>query len=55
MSVIGAVLIVVDNFMLGDTLKWHNIPSCTGNLLLIGAALWSGRDSAKDQAPPFGF
>lgn len=55
MSVVGAVLIVVDNFILGDTLKLHNIPSWIGNGLLIGAALWSGRDSAKDQAPPFGF
>ena len=43
-SVVGAVLIVTDNFILGDRLKLHNIPSWIGNGLLIGAALWSGRD-----------
>jgi hypothetical protein len=33
----------------------HNIPSWIGNVMLIGGALWSGRDSAKDNAPAFGF
>jgi len=55
MSVVGAVLIVTDNFILGDSLNMHNIPSWIGNGLLIGAALWSGRDQAKESAPPFGF
>jgi hypothetical protein len=55
MSVVGATLIVLDNFIVGDKLKMHNVPSWIGNIMLIGAALWSGRDSAKDNATPFGF
>lgn len=55
MSVVGATLIVLDNFVVGDKLKMHNVPSWIGNIMLIGAALWSGRDSAKDNATPFGF
>jgi hypothetical protein len=55
MSITGAVLIILDNFVLGNKLKMHNIPSWIGNGLLIGAALWSGRDQAKDNTPAFGF
>lgn len=54
-SVLGASMIVLDNFVLGEQYHLHNIPSWIGNALLIGAALWSGRDSVKDNAPPFGF
>lgn len=55
MSVVGASLIVLDNFILGEKLHMHNIPSWVGNAMLIGAALWSGRDSAKENTPAFGF
>lgn len=55
MSVVGASLIVLDNFIFGEKLHMHNIPSWVGNAMLIGAALWSGRDSAKDNTPAFGF
>ncbi len=54
-SVLGAVMIVLDNFVFGEQYHMHNIPSWIGNVLLIGAALWSGRDSVKDNTPPFGF
>jgi hypothetical protein len=54
-SVLGACLIVLDNFIFGDVWHLHNIPSWVGNAFLIGAALWSGRDSVKDNERPFGF
>jgi hypothetical protein len=55
MTVIGATLIILDNFVIGDKLQLHNVPSWTGNILLIGGAIWSSRDSAKESQSPFGF
>lgn len=54
MVTVGAVLIILDNFVMGDIWNLHNVPSWTGNVLLIGGVIWSSRDSAKDQSP-FGF
>lgn len=51
----GAVLIVFDNFIFGDSLNLHNIPSWIGNGLLIVAAIWAGRDMSKEKSNPFGF
>ena len=54
MTVVGATLIIMDNFILGEEYNLHNIPSWTGNILLIVGVIWSSRDSVKD-ASPFGF
>jgi hypothetical protein len=55
MAVTGAMLIIMDNFILGDTLNLHNIPSWLGNGFLIGGAIWAGRDKSKENTSPFGF
>lgn len=44
MSLMGAALIIGDNFVLGEKIKMHHIPSWIGNGLLIASSLWSGRD-----------
>jgi hypothetical protein len=36
----GAILIVFDNFLYGESLNLQNIPSWAGNLFLIVAAIW---------------
>jgi hypothetical protein len=54
-SLLGASLIVLDNFLFGEQLQMHNIPSWIGNALLIIGVIWSSRDSAKEQASPFDF
>ena len=55
MAVVGAVLIIFDNFLFGQQLQLHNIPSWIGNGLLIVGVIWSARDQAKEQASPFDF
>jgi len=50
----GAVLIALDNFVLGESLNLQNIPSWAGNVFLIVATIWAGRDKSKE-ATPFGF
>jgi len=50
----GVVLIVFDNFLFGDALNLHNIPSWIGNGALIVAAIWAGRDSSKENSSAFG-
>lgn len=50
----GACLIVLDNFVLGESLNLMNIPSWLGNGFLIGATIWAGRDTSKEAASPFG-
>lgn len=50
----GAVLIVLDNFVLGESLNLQNIPSWAGNAFLIIATIWSGRDSSREKSTPFG-
>ena len=53
LGLLGAILIILDNFILGEKLNLQNIPSWVGNAFLIGATIWAGRDSSKDQ-PIFG-
>jgi len=55
MGVSGALLIITDNFILGETMNLHNVPSWIGNGLLIGGAIWAGRDRSKEATSPFGF
>ena len=55
MAVVGAVLIIFDNFLFGQQLQLHNIPSWIGNGLLIVGVIWSAKDQAKEQASPFDF
>lgn len=50
----GAILIVLDNFVIGEKLNLHNIPSWIGNGFLIGATIWAGRDKSKEQGSLFG-
>lgn len=40
----GAILIALDNFVLGERLNLMNVPSWIGNILLIGGTIWAGRD-----------
>lgn len=49
----GAILIALDNFILGERLNLMNIPSWAGNGFLIGATIWAGRDSSKEASNPF--
>ena len=52
---VGALLIAVDNFILGEKLNLMNVPSWIGNISLIGATIWAGRDTTKDSNnSPFG-
>jgi hypothetical protein len=44
MGLTGAILIICDNFVLGEAYNLHNVPSWIGNILLIGGAIWAGRD-----------
>lgn len=50
----GAVLIIFDNFLFGESLNLQNIPSWAGNVFLIVAAIWAGRDSSKEKTSAFG-
>ena len=54
LSLFGAACIVFDNFLFGETLQLHNIPSWIGNIALIIGVIWSSKDSIKEeQASPF--
>lgn len=55
LGLVGSILIVFDNFLFGDKLNMHNIPSWIGNASLVIASLWAAKDNSKDQANPFGF
>lgn len=48
MTLVGAVLIILDNFVIGDTYQLHNVPSWIGNILLIAGVIWSSKDAAKE-------
>ena len=48
LAVVGATLIVLDNFLFGEQLQMHNIPSWIGNAMLIIGVLWSAKDQAKE-------
>lgn len=50
----GAVLIALDNFVLGGSYNFYNIPSWVGNILLIGATISASRDKNKEMDNPFG-
>ena len=50
----GAVLIVLDNFVLGERLNLMNVPSWVGNAFLIIGTIWAGRDTSKEASSPFG-
>jgi hypothetical protein len=54
MGLTGAVLIVLDNFIFGETLNLQNIPSWAGNAFLIIATIWAGRDNSREKSTPFG-
>jgi hypothetical protein len=54
MGVVGSCLIVLDNFIVGESLNLHSVPSWAGNGLLIGGTIWASRDQAKESTP-FGF
>jgi len=54
LAFVGAFLIVFDNFIYGEKLQMHNIPSWIGNAMLIIGVIWSARDTAKEKPPPFG-
>ena len=50
----GSILIVFDNFIFGEKLNMHNIPSWIGNISLIIASLWAAKDNSHIKAPMFG-
>jgi uncharacterized membrane protein YqgA involved in biofilm formation len=54
LSLTGGMLIVFDNFLFGEALNLHSIPSYVGNGMLIAGAIWASRDQSKEQTP-FGF
>jgi multisubunit Na+/H+ antiporter MnhE subunit len=54
MGLTGAILIVLDNFILGERFNLMNIPSWVGNALLIIGTIWAGRDTTKENSNPFG-
>lgn len=54
LGLVGSCMIVFDNFLFGDMLNLHNIPSWIGNGSLIFATLWAAKDNSKSQSP-FGF
>lgn len=49
----GAILIVLDNFILGSFVNMYNIPSYLGNLALIGSSIWAARDTSQEKVPMF--
>jgi len=55
LGLFGCVCIIFDNFLFGEALNLHNIPSWAGNASLIIAAIWAGRDNAKENNNAFGF
>lgn len=55
LGLFGTVMIILDNFVLGESLNLQNIPSWAGNGCLIGASIWAARDMSKENASPFGF
>lgn len=55
MGITGAILIISDNFIIGESMNLHNVPSWLGNGFLIGAAIWAGRDNSKANNNPFGY
>ena len=49
----GAILIVLDNFILGRFVNMYNVPSYLGNLALITASIWAARDTSQEKVPMF--
>jgi len=54
LGLFGSILIVLDNFVLGEQYNTHNVPSWVGNASLIVGVIWASRDMSKEQTP-FGF
>ena len=48
----GAILIALDNFVLGNIVKLYNIPSYLGNLALVIASIWAAKHTSEERAPP---
>jgi len=44
LGLFGTIMIVLDNFVLGESLNLQNIPSWAGNGCLIGASILAARD-----------
>jgi drug/metabolite transporter (DMT)-like permease len=44
LGLVGAVLIVLDNFILGERLNLYNAFSWAGNAFLIIGTIWASRD-----------
>jgi hypothetical protein len=56
LGLVGACLIVFDNFLYGEQLKLGNVPSWIGNGALVVASIWAARDNNKDNnSNPFDF
>ena len=51
---VGSILIVFDNFLFGEKLNMHNIPSWIGNISLVIASIWAAKDNSNVKAPMFG-
>lgn len=47
-GLLGAALIALDKFYLGQRFNLMNVPSWAGNIMLIGATIWAGRDQSRD-------
>ena len=47
----GAILIILDNFLLGNYVKLHNIPSYAGNLALVISSVWAAKHTSEQRAP----
>ena len=55
LGLVGALMIVFDNFLFGELLQLGNIPSWIGNGALVVASIWAAKDNSKDNSNPFGF
>jgi len=55
-GLLGSVLIILDNFLFGEKLGLHSIPSYIGNVMLIVASIWAAKDNQKEKkkANPLG-
>ena len=55
LGLLGACMIVFDNFLFGEQLGLGNVPSWIGNGALVVASVWAAKDNSKDNSNPFGF
>ena len=60
LGLLGAILIALDNFVLGNIVKLYllntqfedNIPSYLGNLAVVIASIWAAKHTSEERAPP---